>query len=100
LIRIELEYKSSRAFSHYRVEREDPREGRWIREEDNWVFVLKNGEEANSPDPYNKCRLDENRQILLLRSAKEKFDLIVCWEKDEMFEENMEVIELKKILTQ
>ena len=98
-VRIELEFKSSGAIWHYRVVKEDPREGKWIRDKDNWKFVLKSGEiQHNLPDPENKYRPEKDRNLLLLRTAREKFDIIVCWEKDEVFEENMEIIELRKAL--
>jgi len=97
---IELEFKSGGAFSHYRVADEDPREGKWIKEENVWKFVLNTGGIGKEvPDSQNEYRLDKDRGVLLRRTAKEIFDIIVCWEKDEVFEENMEVIELKKALT-
>ena len=99
-VRIELEYKSSRAISHYRVAKEDPRQGKWIKEGKDWVFVLKSGTRKYTvPDPYNEYRLDKDRGLLLLKTAKKIFGIIVCWENDEVFEENMEVIELEKALT-
>lgn len=98
-VAIELEFKSSSAIRHYRVARENPRDGRWIRDKGNWRFVLKDGRiKYDLRDPDNKYRLDRDRNLLLLRTAKEKFNIIVCWEKDEVFEENMEIIELRKAL--
>ena len=100
-VHIELEYKSSRAISHYRVAEEDPREGKWTKDGNDWNFVLKSGTRKYTiPDPHSEYRLDEDRGLLLLRTAKKIFNIIVCWEKDEVFEENMEVIELKKALAQ
>ena len=54
-VAIELEFKSSSVIRHYRVVEEDPREGRWIGDKDNWKFVLKSGEiRYDLPDPENK----------------------------------------------
>jgi hypothetical protein len=65
-VRIELEYKSSGAISHYRVLDEDPREGKWTKEGDEWIFVLKNGiRKYMIPDSHDEYRMDENRNLLL-----------------------------------
>ena len=100
-VRIELEFKSNRAFSHYRVVKEDPREGRWKKDRNIWKFALDDGRISYEiPDPRNDYRLDKDRGILLHRTAKDKFDIIVCWENNGVFEESVEVIELRKALAE
>jgi hypothetical protein len=100
-VRIELEYKSCSAISHYRVVNEDPGEGKWTKEGNDWIFVLRNGiRKYIITDPHDEYRLDKDRNLLLRNTAKEIFDIIVCWKKDEVFEKNIEVIELQETALQ
>ena len=98
LVGLELEYKSSGALRHYRVSNEDPREGKWLKEGKKWKFILNNGNiNKEVEDPHDKYRLDVQRGLLLFKSVRDKFSIIVCWENNELFEENIEVIELENI---
>jgi len=92
-VNIELEYKSSKAFEHYRVLYMDEQDryekickGTWRREGSIWNYVDKQTGKTLYSKKDEGYHFDESRGVLLYNTAKSAgIDIITYWIKSDDF---------------